>query len=489
MNKKLHDIGDLFKTALGDNREPVPTKIWDAVSNHLDKKQTIAIQKKYDRLKRTFAALLLIGTTAAVYTLYNYKITQKPAVAKEAVAKEESVKRPDINPERETASIDKMSFGKKKAPVIMFLKNRNTDADGKKVVAPTLFEINAAKQSMPIRAYNDEKQRNTTEMTSNSNFFKNPYHPAAITIHGSRKQEPALLKEHYAPGQPYVQQRFAGHQAQAILQGSEPVLSKGGVTISFDAATRRFNNTTSKTKGVSPFSLTVFFAPDIALDPLNDNDDDPASTTDTDETESKEQFASSFNTGFLLNYGLTKNWSLQSGITFSNFTTTIAPKTIFTHTNNQGSVSYKLRCSAGNSYITTKSGMPAVAGDSAESLGSQTVLQYVAVPLALYYNIPKGRFRFSAGLGLSANFLIEGKVMTNISNGTDDEEYENDISGLKPTHLNGLISLGAEYRLNKKIAVSVTPIRRFALNSINRDIPVKSYQNFLSVATGLHITF
>jgi hypothetical protein len=70
MSDDVHDIDDLFREGIEGHEEPVPSTVWDAVSNDLDKKQASYYKNKYNRLKRAALLLLLIGFVGGGYMVY-----------------------------------------------------------------------------------------------------------------------------------------------------------------------------------------------------------------------------------------------------------------------------------------------------------------------------------------------------------------------------------------------------------------------------------
>ncbi len=106
------------------------------------------------------------------------------------------------------------------------------------------------------------------------------------------------------------------------------------------------------------------------------------------------------------------------------------------------------------------------------------------MPLAVKYNINKGKFTLNPAFGVAADFLTKGKIETVIGN---EKASINHIKGLGPMYLNSAISLGMSYNINQNIAFSLTPAARFALTSINKDAPVKTYLNSYGLAAGLTI--
>ena len=249
------------------------------------------------------------------------------------------------------------------------------------------------------------------------------------------------------------------------------------------------NNTSSNTKKQekkhSHVFMTPFFSPDVAWYRLQQ--DKPDNQTDTlaeIERSEKHEFSSAF--GALLDFKLNKHWSLQPGITYSNTNITLEPGTIYAQNDNTGHVKYRINTSSGYGYVLPSfSNNPSI-GDSLYTFSSTHILRYISLPVAIKYHIANGKFSFNALTGLSVNFLTKGKIEATVAKGFNNEsEVVNNIAGLKKLYFSGLTSLGAEYTLSKKVALSFAPTFRFALNSINRGALVKSYPHSFGLAVGL----
>ena len=238
----------------------------------------------------------------------------------------------------------------------------------------------------------------------------------------------------------------------------------------------------------SRFSATLFFSPDFTSYHLK-NDKHNMQPEDATEIEKNEKHEFSSTVGILIDYKLNKHWGLQTGLTYSNTNITADPKTIYAQPDNTGNVKYRINTSSGYGYVLPSFSSNTVIGDSLYAFISTHTLQYISIPAAVKYNVAKGRFGFNVFAGLSANLLINGKIETTVDDGTNNEtEFIKKLQGLKKVYLAGATGLGVEYRLNKKMAITFAPTFRFALTSINRDVPVKSYPNSFGLALGLKIS-
>jgi hypothetical protein len=245
----------------------------------------------------------------------------------------------------------------------------------------------------------------------------------------------------------------------------------------------------SKEKDGKPsrFSITPFFSPDIAWYHLqNDNvDNQPDNAAELDREE-KHEFSSTF--GALVDYKLNKHWGLQSGLTLSNINITVDPKTIYAQQDNTGSIKYRINTSSGYGYLLPKFIQNPAIGDSLYAFTSTHSLLYIGIPLAFTYNVTKGKFNFNGRIGLAANILSKAKLETTVEKGFDNTmETVDNLQGLKKVYFSGLAGVGVDYKLANKISLTFVPTMRFALNSINKNVPVKSFPMSFGFSMGLKI--
>lgn len=92
--------------------------------------------------------------------------------------------------------------------------------------------------------------------------------------------------------------------------------------------------------------------------------------------------------------------------------------------------------------------------------------------------------------GVRTNFLLDGKLETELQKGANNEiEILNDIEGLSNVYWDGLIGIGAGYKLPGRISFEVMPVARFALNAMNKGGVVKTYPRSFGLAAGLKYRF
>jgi hypothetical protein len=297
----------------------------------------------------------------------------------------------------------------------------------------------------------------------------------------NNKNNAAWLWENFLPPVPAAEIPLPGwiEPAHAILLNDSITKNvKKQVAIS-----KAKNNAIS----IHRFSLMVFGAPNHSFTRLQNDGRLSGPGHDKNEVLRSEQQGSSFSAGILVNYGLSGHLTIQSGLVFSAATTVIAPKTIYAKPDNNGHARYELNCSSGYAYFAPKTGSQPAVGDSINIMGSSTSISYIGVPVSINYTIKAGKFLIKPGVGFSLNFLTGNHSATNFNLNASNEKESANISGLKNNYLDGSLGLGIEYRLNRRISAGIRPLMRWALSSINKNTPVKTYQNYTSLETGLKI--
>jgi hypothetical protein len=525
MDENIHNIDHLFKKAMEGHEEVPSSNVWENIDKNLDKNNVVSISRKYRKLKWVAASLLIFSAGMAMYTVQtrlknkelaksiskkkmaessaerNYadfqktplndaepsasQVAQDPAVitnksdsAKATVDSNEAIIKAD-----KQSVIDKLS-----ARVAPTKAEDAKTAQTAKNVKNQLRITETTEEPLPVnKAIKDKSaavvKNNTNEVFSISkedakNVETNSYNPLtglkAVDHLTSASERQKNLMQIQPAGLLFEKLLRSASQNNTIPAGEPMVLAKN-----------------SKVKGYrkSLFSVTVFYSPDF-VDTRVDNDQRGFREDDRNEIKNKEKILRTSSVGVLIDYNLSSRWSVQSGISFSSMTTNIQPKIIFARADPHGNINYRFNCSSGYSFVTLRRGTAPALGDSVVALASAHTLNYVSVPLTIKYVFSKGKLSLSPGLGIAANFLNKGKIETEIAGSAGTEKASIDhIQGLNNSYFSGLVSLGAEYSLNKTFALSFTPTGRIALSAINKDTPVKTYLNSFGLATGLRISF
>lgn len=508
MDKDLHNIEELFRSSLNENEEEIPSKnVWDAVDKQLDKDNVISIKRKYTFLKRIAVLLLLLLSIALFELNTSYKnngsLAKNKNTGEESESKSNKKNDTDINNTTKinaAAAMDKAhnNTNKKQNPTISNpLHNDKKSTNDKKVVTINSHTLQKQNSTEIITAEKDNSNNQSSGRLTRKKKINTSlaYH---IKIKNSTPSEDKqLLVQNNAEGDifPSLRNRniVSFETLQMDLKDSANTKKISASTSSlkvnvYDSSNKTVLKTTpEKLKNLSRFSITPFFSPDIAWYRLL-NDKAGYQQENANEIEKEEKHEFSYTFGLLVNYKINKQWGLQSGLTVSNTNIIIQPKTIYAQPDNTGSIKYRINTSSGYGYVLPSYISSPVTGDSLYAFTSTHSLQYIGIPLAVSYNITRGKFNLNTVAGISANFLTSAKLATSVENGIDNStESVNSLQGVKKVYFSGLAGIGVDYKLTNKTALTFAPVMRFALNPINKDATVKSYPMSLGFAVGLKI--
>ena len=528
MDENLHNIEDLFRDGLENNVEMPPLQAWKDIDNILNRDNVVSIKKKYTAMKRLAVLLLLLLLGFSIYELTNRHNAEGIVKDNGNGSNTESIsKRSDketglshiIPSQKIVDSINLNIKNKENIPNDNSVDNKNTATNIIQIQPGTINVIENKSSSSNTTNYLTEKDSYNKNISINNTVDNN--NTVEDNIFSSKNKRKLRAKGGYKvrinspkPSE-YEQQSIVNTYANENNQQLNQLKRLSPVAIdkinrlkkdSIDSKkllqslavikiippddTKNTVATNTKRKGSnkpSRLSFTPFFSPDIAWYRLQEDkpDNQPDNLAAIEKSE-KHEFSSTV--GALVDYKLNRHWSLQSGLTYSNTNITVQPKTIYAQSDNIGSVKYRINTSSGYGYVLPSfSSTPAI-GDSLYAFTSTHTINYIGIPLAIKYNITKGKFSFNMMAGFSTNILIRGKIETTVAKGFNNEtEVVNNLQGLRKIYFSGLAGLGIDYKLNKKISLSFAPTYRFALNSINQDAPVKSYPNSLGLLIGLKI--
>jgi hypothetical protein len=514
MRENLHDIDDLFRASVEQHEEMPGTGVWEGIDKNLDKDSISAIQRKYGRLKRIAIVLLILLLGTLVYEMQS-KQPEKDSVGSNITKTKNALTTSSTVPKKENTITNTQSANPVTGTIITTPDktpgNNNKTGDNKNSTLVGSSNSDLDKPGSTDKKENDNLtvparslQKNTSLAAKGKSLLKlGSPEKLKIGINSpSPVSDDSTEDKNIAntiPGHSnllYSLLRLYGINIEKIsphinkIQSGELVLKnkKPSAEIVSNPIVGR---SVSSKKGKSfHFSASLFFAPMFSFDRIQDDHKDgrPNGPNGPNGIKDNEQKQHTYSFGLSVEVPFAKRWGLQSGLTYLNKTTDIAPQKIYAKLDNDGKVKYQFNCSSGSSYITPKNGPPPAVGDSINISASTTQLKYLAVPLAIRYSFTIGKFNISPTIGSSVNILVKQKAVTGLANGNSfDKQTINNIKGLKQTYFNGFVGVGLDYNINKKIAVNITPASNFALTSINKNSPVKSYPNTVGVAAGVKI--
>lgn len=493
MKENLHDIDKLFRAAINDHQEAPSAEVWDAIDKDLDRNKVADMKRKYFRLKRIAVGLLMLLLGTGIYTWKTVKVETGKDAAKNAVQNKGSASLAQSNNEEENANISDVTRAEK--------KHEFERADKMAVATGS----NKKSQDMPAKMGRKPTLKNTTGQTGKE--FTNRAFDSKMTINKGTQRTSIttgdLGLEQDGKGNHLPTRKENGStQHFTVLPSIGPELliaqqrgmSKksnipGNYVLPADIIMNARPGKIVKVKKPHALTATIFFAPDISFNRIRDGKRKspswrPDDSGDKIRNGEQHQFSSTF--GLLIDFSINNHWSLRSGISLSNTTIHINPKTIYAEIDNNGGVRYLYNCSSGYLFLSSRSVTNPAIGDSIQAFESTNTLQYASIPLAVKYNYSFKKIDLFLSAGPSVFILTKDKIETGIEDGPDKEvSLSKKINGLQPSYFGAGVSLGASYSINRKIAVSLLPSYNFALTSSTKDATVKTYPNTISLAAGI----
>ena len=511
MDENLHNIEDLFRTALDDNEESPSGDVWEAVDKRLDKDKVVGIKKKYTNMKRIAIMLVFLLAGFALYDVYkinggnNGKSYVKNNDANDSNNQNKLSAIPETKTNDKTtgansSNTNNTSIRQNENAVTENIVEENAIPVNKKEIQPSQKTILQKQDITEIINSGKEDSENQTAIILNQKKKRTTKSAYKVKIKNATAVEDENILVKNDDEQQYKEIPTL-RKLKIISIEPVPLLPHDSIdtknlikliSVSKVKIIDTANNSVAKNrikKDTKPvrFSVTPFFSPDIAWYRLQDdkvgNQQDNATEL---EKEEKHEFSSTY--GAFVDYKINKHWRLQSGITFSNTNITVEPKTIYAQQDNTGSIKYRVNTSSGYGYVLPSFSSNPVVGDSLYAFTSTHSLQYIGIPLAVTYNVTRGKFKFNALAGLSANILSKAKLETTLEKGFNNSmEKVDNLQGLRKMYFSGLAGVGVDYELTKKTAMTFAPTMRFALNSINKDATVKSYPMSFGFVAGLKL--
>lgn len=491
MSENLHHIDKLFKKAIEEHEEIPSNNIWDQIDKGLDKNKVVSIQRKYYVLKRVAVAVFIFAFAASVFAIYfnsRYNKSSAPTANQAINNNNQQDKINNTSSGTIANSITNQSKGNKET-------NLPVKSDANSSANSSTFSSTSSNNNTTALSSADKNKISNGPSDQNKlteNLLTHKKQPLEIITKGNtpianKSKKPIKINSSEQDG-PNVTQT---HLHEMISSESQVNIFEPSFLKSFERSNIVSASTSpiSKMKKQAHLSVTVFGGPQKNINLLKD-EDQPFRPGNRDEFRHSEHSMSSVRTGVLFEYPLTSNWSISSGVIYSTSITSIAPKVVFARPDDRGNIKYEFNCSAGYTYIPTKTGSTPLIGDSAKVFNSRSRISYISIPITAGYNLSAGKFILKPSLGLLVNFLSNGKVESEISsNSMNTMNSTNPISGLKSNYLSGEINLTAVYQLNSKIGIMLSPGSQFALSSINKNTSVKTYPGYIGVTGGMRVAF
>jgi hypothetical protein len=245
------------------------------------------------------------------------------------------------------------------------------------------------------------------------------------------------------------------------------------------------------------FSITPFYSPESitnkAEDGFKEHHEDECETI-----KSGERIKSSQTMGVQFNMRISPRVSIFSGVNSSKTVSTILPRSIFARPERErngqpsnGQVKYKINCTAGYSYVTSKTSTSApTVGDSLQSLSSVNTINYTSIPIGIKYLLASGRISISGITGANFNILSGNTLVANYVelSGTKSQSQV-PVQGVKSMYLSAIIGASFDCKIGHGVYFTLSPINTIGLGSINKETPARTKRNSSGLRFGLTYNF
>ena len=104
-----------------------------------------------------------------------------------------------------------------------------------------------------------------------------------------------------------------------------------------------------------------------------------------------------------------------------------------------------------------------------------------------YLLYEKNRLSFYTSLGAGINIVTKASLEVGIPDNDNVKEIAAKIGGVKRTFYSGMVGLGADYKINKKISLSLQTEMSRSFTPANKNVPVKNSINNFSLIGGIKI--
>ncbi|MGN6249931.1 MAG: outer membrane beta-barrel protein [Ginsengibacter sp.] len=481
MDKNLQNIEDLFRKGLEGNDEVPPEKVWNAIDQSLEKTTNLTYKKKYYFLKRATAVLAIVVVLLGVYIIRNESKHHKASNEHVITSKPQKNLNQEINSATE-AENEAPAKGLQKE-IIPGNENVNP-ADEKepginKAETKGESQIDTSTVLIPANPafHQNEKFNDQNVEVSKKNRATNSNGEKVLSINNKLKQEEVWQPNFPLPSPVTL--------ANSELFSPKEKLNFNNKITPFESPAKTLSVIHIHTPAFSRFYATAFYSPNISFSHLRDEDHHFGNPYSRD-FERKEKESYSWSLGLWIGYRFNNRWALQSGLNLSTLKMNLEPEKIFAQRDNQGKVKYQINTSSGKGYLLPSFSNNPRVGDSLFARTINHSLQYTGIPIAAKYFLSNKKLSVNLLAGLSANILSHGKISTEVEKGTE-HEHENihEIDGLKPVYFSVLAGFGLSYNFYRSISVSLSPMLNFALEPINKNVPVNSYPGTVNFQLGI----
>ncbi len=495
MDKNLHDIDDLFRSALEEHEEIPSTGIKERLAAALDTKDAAVYKRKLIVWKRAALFLLMLLTGLILYDSGVFTTVSKFFDKRAGYSYDEKNKKSypnnssSDNINNDSSIFYKESANNKRESI------RSNDAVEKDV--PDLknekdmgmrvtLGISNERGSNNLLSKKNPGQKNKFITRQNETIIDQPAtdkNPNRILINNNY-----LIKEKISSPSSFVQNGIAKMHnlpAKIIFNGHANMLkekSTPGDSLSKNNTSK--NTKEKKKKFFDPFWMLTGFASYDQVGYRLDSDQPMA----INNIRYREVHEPSFSLGLLATQQLTRHWGLQLGLVYSNIQIGISPQKMYAFQDPAGDIAYKYITSSGYAYIKPHFGGPPAFGDSLISDDAKHIIDNISIPLVIKYTLPYKKISITPGAGVEGNFITKANLEVDIADAFNREVViVKKLNGTKSFYWSFVADAELRYSLNKKVSVIVRPVYRVAISPITKNNIVETFPNSFGIGAGINI--
>lgn len=473
MMDNLENMDQLFREGLHDFAPVPPANGWQRLQGELDRSKKVPLIPYWVRIA---ASIILVAGAALLGWRY---FTQSDAVQEEVLASEQ------IPVENNDPSVAAPSDAMNEKPDVIRTPERAEPYAS--VADATATEQPGISENNELLAVADETDLKDEEPVLEMYTAESAREEIALTKQNSLLGTPEN-SEAEKEIQPVFRNKRSTDKNDLIIQNNLLAMNEG-----------------ESTKRKASWSVGGHAGPQYTYRDVTVN----AMPYNIDDYDKYESGVTTYAGGLQVEVEPARRFSIQSGLYYSK----IGQVKTSLQIDNQYAASIANTWGSPNVYVEPPRGSQAVPADVVNSTGNITFdknypppieasgdntewvagtytaeqyFEFVEVPLILSYKLIDKKLDLNISSGIWANFLVGNKAIA-----TDNESF---TTRGKTTDINtinycGSLSLGLDYPLSKRLALSIEPFFKYYLSPINTNPQTEVYPYSMGVMSGVKYSF
>ncbi len=471
------DIDDFFKDIVDPNEMEHSDYVWASLENHLDKKTRERDKAVIFQLRLAIILLLFLFGSLTSYFVLNQGISSEKSLAVRSEDKSQNNKSlPQIK-----ESDSKLKQNAIKSSLHQVESTVPVTSENSTEGNPLNLKSNSEKDNFTFKnKQNKTKGSRKFPKESNGIVRANDVQKSILSSKGIL--EDIGSKESNTKNDVNAKVITSGVVAvDSIFSGIDTTKTDRSVVQSTPSFSKEILDSIQKHRLKNRFSVMAYFSPDITKKYLKDNNNtDNQSEGDYNNSEVPDF---SYNTGLLVGYDVSKNWTIKFGGSYAYLAQTIKPKVVYAKTGSDGLVHYQFNTSYGTTELPRdQTPVPAIGDSTNIKTNSTQSLQMITIPLIAKYKVSWKKFNFYTQAGISLNFLISEKLIIEDQNNIRTIKS---IEGLNEYYYGGILGVGIAFNPTKKFSILFEPTIKGAITPINKNSPVTTRPISYGLAIGL----